>query len=162
MRRVKPSTRLVRHDGPGASPPLDRSTTFAYREPRAAYYQRHGHPVGEHAERLLGELDGGHALLFPSGAGATTALVLSLLRSGSTIGLADGAYYGTGETFRALEPWGLRFVEFDQTGPPPEDVDLVWVEAPSNPFLTFPELQAAAAHPAPLVVDATASTPILL
>jgi len=159
---VKPATRLVRHDGPGASPPLDRSTTFAYREPRAAYYQRHGHPVGEHAERLLGELDGGHALLFPSGAGATTALVLSLLESGSTIALAAGAYYGTGENFRALERWGLRFVEFDQTGPPPAGVDLVWVEAPSNPMLTFPDLEAAAAHPAPLVVDSTASTPILL
>src|SRR5437667_322622 len=162
MRLVKPTTRLVHPAGPGASPPLDRSTTFAYREPRGAYYQRHGHPVGEEAERLLGDLDGGHALLFPSGAGATTALVLSLLRSGSTIGLAQGAYYGTGETFRALEPWGLRFVEFDQTGPPPDDVDLVWVEAPSNPMLTFPDLEAAAAHPAPLVVDATASTPVLL
>jgi cystathionine gamma-synthase len=152
----------VQHGGPGASPPLDRSTTFAYREPRGSYYQRYGHPTGEEAERLLGELDGGHALLFPSGAGATTALVFSLLRSGSTIGLAEGAYWGTGENFRALEPWGLRFVEFDQTGPPPPDVDLVWVEAPSNPFLTFPDLEAAAAHPAPLVVDATASTPILL
>jgi cystathionine gamma-synthase len=162
MRLVKPRTRLVRPAGPGASPPLDRSTTFAYSEPRGAYYQRHGHPTGEEAERLLGELDGGHALLFPSGAGATTALVLSLLRSGSTIGLAEGAYYGTGETFRALAPWGLRFVEFDQTGPPPQDVDLVWVEAPSNPLLTFPDLEAAAAHPAPLVVDATASTPVLL
>src|SRR5256714_7488356 len=162
MRLVKPSTRLVHPAGPGASPPLDRSTTFAYREPRRAYYQRHGHPVGEEAERLLGDLDGGQALLFPSGAGATTALVLSLLRSGSTIGLAEGAYYGTSETFRALEPWGLRFVEFDQTGPPPDDVDLVWVEAASNPLLTIPYLEAAAAHPAPLVVDATASTPILL
>jgi cystathionine gamma-synthase len=162
MGGVKPATRLVRPAGPGASPPLDRSTTFLYGEPRRAYYQRHGHPVGDEAERLLGELDGGHALLFPSGAGATTALVLSTLRSGSTIGLAAGAYYGTSETFRALEPWGLRFVEFDQTGPPPDDVDLVWVEAPSNPLLTFPDLEAAAAHPAPLVVDATASTPILL
>ncbi|TML61097.1 MAG: cystathionine gamma-synthase, partial [Actinobacteria bacterium] len=64
---MKPGTRLVRPAGPGASPPLDRSTTFAYREPRRAYYQRHGHPVGEEAERLLGELDGGHALLFSSG-----------------------------------------------------------------------------------------------
>src|SRR5918912_1418799 len=122
--------RLVHPEGPGASPPLDRSTTFAYGEPRAAYYQRHGHPVGEQAERLLGELDGGHALLFPSGAGATTALVLSTLRSGSTIGLAAGAYYGTGETFRELERWGLRHVEFDQTSAPPAEADLVWVEAP--------------------------------
>jgi cystathionine gamma-synthase len=159
---VKPATRLVHPDGPGASPPLDRSTTFAYREPRRAYYQRHGHPVGEQAEKLLGDLDGGHALLFPSGAGATTALVLAFLESGSTIALSAGAYYGTSETFRALERFGLRFVEFDQTGPPPDGVDLVWVEAPSNPLLSFPDLEAAAAHPAPLVVDATASTPILL
>jgi cystathionine gamma-synthase len=148
--------------GPGASPPLDRSTTFAYREPRRAYYQRHGHAVGDQAEQLLGELDGGHALLFPSGAAATTAFVLAILEPGQTIALAEGAYYGTGETFRELERWGLRFVEFDQTGAPPEGVDLVWVEAPANPLLTFPDLEAAAGHPAPLLVDATASTPILL
>ena len=48
-----------------------------------------------------------------------------------------------------LGRWGVRHVEFDQTGPPPDGVDLVWVEAPSNPFLTMPDLDAAAAHPAP-------------
>ena len=159
---MKPATRLVRPDGPGASPPLDRSTTFAYSEPRASYYQRHGHAVGEEVERLLGDLDGGHALLFPSGAAATTALALALLEPGTTIALAAGAYFGTGETFRELGRWGLRFVEFDQTRPPPADADLVWVEAPTNPLLTFPDLEAAAAHPAPLVVDATVATPILL
>src|SRR2546430_12887712 len=58
--------------------------------------------------------------------------------------------------------WGLRVVEFDQTGPPPGDVDLIWLEAPSNPFLTMPDLEAAAAHPALVVVDATAATPIHL
>jgi cystathionine gamma-synthase len=41
-------------------------------------------------------------------------------------------------------------------------VDLVWVEAPSNPFLTMPDLDAALAHPAPLLVDSTASTPVYL
>jgi cystathionine gamma-synthase len=41
-------------------------------------------------------------------------------------------------------------------------VQLVWTEAPSNPFLTMPDLEAAAAHPAPVVVDATAATPIHL
>jgi cystathionine gamma-synthase len=154
----------VRSGGTGLSPPLDRSTTFAYDEGRVGpfFYQRYGHPVGEEAERLLGELDGGRALLFPSGAGATTALVLSLLQPGATIALAEGAYYGTGVTFRQLERWGLRTIEFDQTGPPPEGVDLVWLEAPSNPFLSFPDLEAAAAYAAPVVVDATASTPILL
>src|SRR5262249_59767148 len=114
------------------------------------------------AEAALGELDGGTALLFASGAGATTALALSLLGSGDTIALAGGGYYGTGVTFAALAPWGLGVVEFDQTGLPPEGVQLVWLEAPSNPYLTLPNLEAAAAHPAPVVVDATAATPVHL
>jgi cystathionine gamma-synthase len=53
-------------------------------------------------------------------------------------------------------------VEFDQTGAPPDGVQLVWLEAPSNPFLTMPDLEAAAAHPAPVVVDSTAATPMYL
>jgi len=101
-------------------------------------------------------------LLFPSGAGATTAFVLALLEPGTTIALAAGAYFGTGRLFAALERWGLKVVEFDQTKTPPDGVQLVWVEAPSNPFLTMPDLEAAAAHPAPVVVDATAATPIHL
>jgi cystathionine gamma-synthase len=143
---------------------LDRSTTWPYKdgEPGDFIYQRYGHPTGVEAERRVGELDGGHALLFSSGAGATTALVLTFLSSGDTIALAEGAYFGTGVIFRELERWGLQVVEFDQTGPPPGGVDLVWLEAPSNPFLTMPDLEAAAAHPAIVVVDATAATPIHL
>jgi cystathionine gamma-synthase len=143
---------------------VDRSTLWPYEngEPGEFIYQRYGHPMGVEVERRLGELDGGHALLFSSGAGATTALVLALLSSGDTIALAEGAYFGTGVIFRDLERWGLRLVEFDQTGTPPDGVDLVWLEAPSNPFLTMPDLEAAAAHPARVVVDATAATPIYL
>jgi len=144
---------------------VDRSTIWPYDErgePRTFFYQRYGHPTSSEAEARLGELDGGTAVLFPSGAGATSALVLSLLKPGDTIALAAGCYFGTGVTFQAFERWGLRYVEFDQTGPPPDGVQLVWVEAPSNPFLTMPDLEAAAAHPAPLVVDATVATPILL
>jgi cystathionine gamma-synthase len=59
-----------------------------------------------------------------------------------------------------LARWGLRTVEFDQTGPPPVDADLVWLEAPSNPFLTMPDFDAAAAHPARVVCDSTAATPL--
>ena len=143
---------------------VDRSTIWPYRggEPGEFYYQRYAHPTGVEAERALGELDGGHALLFPSGAGATTALALAFLSPGDTIALAEGAYFGTGVTFSQLERWGLRHVEFDQTGPAPDDVQLVWLEAPSNPFLTMPDLEAAVAHPAPVVVDSTAATPIHL
>src|SRR5919202_460832 len=143
---------------------VDRSTIWPYRdgEPGEFYYQRYGHPTGVEAESALGELDGGHALLFSSGAGATTALALAFLSPGDTIALAAGAYFGTGVTLSELERWGLRHVEFDQTGPPPDGVQLVWLEAPSNPFLTMPDPEAAAAHPAPVVVDSTAATPIHL
>jgi cystathionine gamma-synthase len=143
---------------------VDRSTIWPYRggEPGAFYYQRYAHPTGVEAERLLGELDGGHALLFASGAGATTALVLAFCKPGDTIALAEGAYFGTGVLFRQLEHWGLNALEFDQTGAPPENVDLIWLEAPSNPFLTMPDLAAAASHPARVVVDATAATPVHL
>jgi cystathionine gamma-synthase len=146
-------------------PPVDRSTLWPYEhgEPGEFYYQRYAHPTGVAAERALAELEGGgEAFLFSSGSGATTSLVLALLKPGDTIAVAEGCYYGTPTLFRELERWGLRHLEFDQSGPPPDGVDLIWLEAPSNPFLTMPDLDAAAAHPAPVVVDATAATPIHL
>lgn len=143
---------------------LDRSTIWPYEdaEPGEFYYQRYAHPAGVAAERTLGELEGGPALLYPSGSAATTSLLLTLLEPGKTIALADGAYYGTPTLVRALERWGIRLVEFDQTGPPPHGADLVWIEAPSNPLLSMPDFEAAAAHPAPLVCDSTAATPVYL
>jgi cystathionine gamma-synthase len=143
--------------------PLDRSSIWPYEqgEPGRFYYQRYDHPAAAAAEQELGRLDGGHALLFPSGAAATTAIVLALLEPGQTIAIARDAYYGTSVLFRALGRWGLRFVEYDQTGPPPA-ADLVWLEAPSNPLLSMPAFEAAVAHPAPVLCDSTASTPIYL
>ena len=145
--------------------PVDRATIWPYDErgePGDFYYSRYANPTVVDAEARLGELEGGEAVLFPSGSGATTALVLSLLKPGDTIALAGGCYFGTGVTFQALAKWGLDYVEFDQTGPPPDGVQLVWLEAPSNPFLTMPNIEAAAAHPAPVVVDSTVATPIHL
>jgi cystathionine gamma-synthase len=145
-------------------PPLDRSTIWPYvdGEPGAFHYSRFGNPTQAAAEAALGGLEGGEALLFASGTGAGMAVVLAFLAPGSTIALAEGAYYGTSVLFRELERWGVRHVEFDQRGEPPPDVDLIWLEAPSNPFLTMPDLEAAARHPAPVLVDATAATPVYL
>jgi cystathionine gamma-synthase len=147
---------------------VDRRTVWPYDEhgePGAFVYSRYAHPTGVEAERQIAALEGapdGQALLFSSGSAATTALVLALLRPGDTIALAAGAYFGTGVTFRELERWGLGHVEFDQTGPPPEGVQLIWLEAPSNPLLTMPDFEAAAAHPARVVCDSTAATPVHL
>jgi cystathionine gamma-synthase len=152
----------------GQVPPLDRATIHPYEDatPGPVYYQRMAHPVGLEAERVLGEIEGGHALLFPSGAGATTALVLAMLAPGATVAIADGGYYGTvGLLQRELSRWGLEVVIFDQTATPPQ-ADLVWLEPCSNPMLTFPDLEPAieAVHAAGgrVVVDNTVLSPVLL
>jgi cystathionine gamma-synthase len=145
-------------------PPVDRSTIWPYEDGEQGefYYQRYGHPTGAAAEQALGVLDGGEALLFSSGTGAATSVLLALLGPGQTVAIAEGSYFGTTVLLRELERWGLNHVHFDQTKAPPAGVDLVWLEAPSNPFLTMPDLEAAAAHPATVLVDATAATPVHL
>jgi cystathionine gamma-synthase len=142
--------------------PLDRSTSWPYEDGELGryWYARDGHPTGDAVERELGELDRGRALLFPSGMSAVTTVLLTLGQPGGVIALAAGAYYGTGRLFSLLEPWGVRAVEFDQTGPPPPEAGLVWIEAPANPMLSMPDFEAAAAHPAPVVCDSTVATPI--
>jgi cystathionine gamma-synthase len=152
----------------GELPPVDRATIHTYEDarPGPVYYQRNAHPVGLEAERVLGELDGGHALLFSSGSGATTALVLALLKPGATVAIADGGYFGTVALMeRELGRWGLSVELFDQTGEPP-DADLVWLEPCANPMMTFPDLDAviARAHAAGalVVVDNTVLSPVLL
>jgi cystathionine gamma-synthase len=152
----------------GAVAPLDRATIHPYEQatPGPYYYQRYAHPVGVEAERVLGELDGGHALLFPSGSAATTALVLAMLEPGAKVVLARGGYWGTFSLLDGpLRRWGIETELFDQTGPPPP-ADLVWLEPCANPLLSFPDLDEsiAAAHRAGarVVVDNTVLSPLLL
>ena len=144
--------------------PLDRATVWPYDEhgaPREFYYQRYGHPAAADVEAELGRLDGGTALVFSSGAGATITLALHLLGSGKSVALARSAYFGTGRALRTLERFAVDVVEFDQTRPPP-DADVVWLEAPANPMLDLPDFDAAAASRGTVVVDSTVATPIHL
>ena len=69
---------------------LDRSATWPYSdgEPGRFSYARDDHPTGAACEAALGALDGGHALLYPSGMGAVTTVLLTLLRPGATVALA--------------------------------------------------------------------------
>src|SRR5947209_11445153 len=94
----------------GHLPPVDRSSVHPYidAEPGPFYYQRWQHPVGSELERVLGELEGGHALLFSSGSAATTALALALLGPGSRVAVAEGGYWGTMALLEnELGRWGL-------------------------------------------------------
>ncbi|MGH2916697.1 MAG: trans-sulfuration enzyme family protein, partial [Solirubrobacteraceae bacterium] len=161
---MHPETQLAR----GQLPALERATVqpFVDGRPGPFYYQRIAHPVGIEAERVLGELEGGHALLFPSGAGATTALALALLAPGARVAIADGGYWGTFALFAGeLARWGLEAVAFDQTGTPPP-AELIWLEPCANPLMSFPDLDAVieASHRsgARVVVDNTVLSPALL
>jgi cystathionine gamma-synthase len=142
--------------------PIDRTTAWPYEHGELGpfSYSRFSSPTVAEAEHALGALDGGEALLFASGTAAATAVVLALLSPADTVALAEGAYYGTSVMLGELERWGLRWVEFDQTGAPPEDASMVWLEAPSNPFLTMPSFEDATAHAATVICDATAATPV--
>lgn len=147
------------------SAPLDRSATWPYDaagEPGPYSYARDEQPNAVSVEKTLGALEGGRALLFPAGMGAVTGVVLTMLPPGGTLALAEGAYYGHKKLFDHIRPWGVNAVEYDQTGPPPEGADLILLEAPSNPMVTMPDFEAAAAHPAPVVCDATLASPLRL
>jgi cystathionine gamma-synthase len=142
----------------------DRATIWPYDErgePGRFYYSRYAHPAGVAAEERLGALEGGDALLYSSGMGAETTVLLAFAQPGARVALAEGAYWGTSVLMRDLARWGLEAVEFDQTGTPPA-ADIVWVEAPANPVLTLPDWEALRAHGGLVVCDATVSTPVYL
>jgi cystathionine gamma-synthase len=144
---------------------IDRATVWPYDasgEPGTFLYQRYAHPTGVAAEQALGELEGGDALLYASGTSAATACVFAFCRPGTKIALAEGSYFGTGVTLAQFARWGLEVTEFDQTGAPPADADILWLEAPANPILTQPDWDAVRAHGALVICDATLSTPVFL
>ena len=147
------------------SAPLDRSATWPYdaaaspaatRTPGPSSRTRS--PSRQRSERSRR----GRALLFPAGMAAVTGVVLTMLPPGGTIALAEGSYYGHKQLFDHIRPWGVEVIEYDQTGAPPASADLILLEAPSNPMLTMPDFEAAAAHPAPVVCDATLASPLRL
>jgi len=142
----------------------DRSTIWPYDEqgePREFYYSRTAHPAGAAAEAELGRREGGEALLYASGMGAATNVLLAFARPGTTVALAEGCYYGTSKLLGLLAHWGISYVEFDQSGPQP-DADILWLEAPANPLLSLPDWEQARAHRGLVVCDATLATPVYL
>ena len=87
---------------------LDRSVAWPYRggERGRFYYQRDAHPTGVELERRLGDLDGGSAVVFPSGTAAAFALATLTVFPGGRIALAEQSYFGTQLLFRRLAAWG--------------------------------------------------------
>ncbi|HEX8395413.1 MAG TPA: PLP-dependent aspartate aminotransferase family protein [Longimicrobium sp.] len=154
--------------------PIVPSTTF-YMDPDGGgdlLYSRYGNgPNHSVVEARLAALDGGDdALVLGSGMAAMSCAMLSLLQAGDHVVATDAIYGGTRALLTdELSRLGIAttFVDFFssewQRALRPE-TRVVLGEFPSNPLLRVADLRpiadAAHAHGAALVVDATFASPI--
>ena len=148
--------------------PIPAATYALPGEPSGDYvYGRYANPTWSALEAALGELEGGTALSFSSGMAAVSAVLLSVLRPGDVLVLADDCYY----TVRSLVAEQLPQVQVrtaPSSGAALADLvagaRLVWAETPSNPWLDVTDVRAVAeaAHAAGalLAVDGTTATPL--
>jgi cystathionine gamma-synthase len=158
-------------NGP-VNPSVMLSATFHQGGPRV--YGRQGNDGTEAFEAAIGALEGGRTISFSSGMAASSALVEGL-PSGAVIVLPDCFYNYQRTLFDAQVALGrvrLRVVDVTDTEATIAALDaaesapagLLWLELPTNPRLTVPDLPvlAAAARDRGMlsVVDATLATPL--
>ncbi|HVK25419.1 MAG TPA: cystathionine gamma-lyase [Actinokineospora sp.] len=133
------------------------------------FYGRAGNPTWAALESAIGDLDGGHCVVYASGMAATSSLLRTLLAAGDTVVLPADGYYLTRAYVRDhLGALNLTVREVPTSAAwTPELVDgarLVLVETPSNPGLDVCDLVEVArlAHAAGalLAVDNTTATPL--
>src|SRR5437763_15426306 len=134
--------------------PIYETTTFvfetaeevvAYNEGRSTkhLYSRYTNPTVIAAERKLAALDRAEAaLLFSSGQGATSTILLAHLRAGDEIVCSAAIYGGTLHLLEdVLQKFGVtpRFVSLEQVATPDrvfgDRTRLVWCGSPINPTL---------------------------
>ncbi|WP_233576247.1 cystathionine gamma-lyase [Saccharopolyspora rhizosphaerae] len=170
-------TRVVHggHPEPEAGSPLLPGPVFAApyhlgaSGPSSDFYGRAGNPTWRALESAIGELDGGHCVLLPSGMAAISTLLRAVLRTGDKLVLPSDGYYATRQFVTdELTELQLDVREIATTGPWTDDVfdgaRLVLLETPSNPggdVCDIAEL-AGRAHAAGalLAVDNTTATPL--
>lgn len=131
-------------------------------------YGRHGNPTWHAFEAAVGQLEGGHALAFPSGL-ATVAAILSLVPADGVVVVPQHAYLGTlGQLGVAAGRTGLTLRQVDVADTDAvvaacDGADLVLLESPTNPALEVADLAttcaAARAAGALAAVDNTFATP---
>ena len=159
-------------------PPVHVSSTHVQNSPgdlkEGFEYGRCGNPTTNAFAGALAALEGAeHGFAFPSGMSAEDTLVRLLTRAGDHVIHSTDVYGGTHKLFSVIKPAeGVSSEAVDLT-----DAEraaraigerrpaLVWVETPSNPFLTVTDIAAIAelTHRAGglLVVDNTFATPVL-
>jgi cystathionine gamma-lyase len=146
--------------------------TSTYAQPAPAEwpweYSRTHNPTRTALQECIASLEKGkHGVCFSSGMAAIDTAI-RLLPPGSHVLCGDDVYGGTYRLFtKCWQPLGYRFTFVDTTDPDlviPEDVDLVWVESPTNPLLKVTDIARLAAKAkavgARVVVDNTFATPV--
>ncbi|KAF4406030.1 cystathionine gamma-lyase [Streptomyces lycii] len=142
-------------------------------EPAGPYtYGRENNPTWTGLEAAIGELEhpGGdtETVVFPSGMGAISAVLLSQARTGDAVVLPDDGYQALPLVRERLETYGVEVRTAPTAGDAQLDVldgaKLLWIETPSNPGLDVCDIRrlAAAAHDrgALVAVDNTLATPL--
>jgi cystathionine gamma-synthase len=145
-------------DGIDVAPPIHVTSTYDRSEQSEMVYRRDRHVTTERLEAVLGALEGGHAVCYPSGLAATGAVLRHL--KPDRVYLSPDVYHGTRWQMSEEAPWEL----IDDMGRAGEG-DVIWFETPSNPkalIIDIAEVTAAAAESGVrVVVDSTFATPIL-
>ena len=159
-------------------PPMHVTSTFVQDRPgelREGYeYGRCGNPTTNAFAGALAALEGAtHGFAFPSGMSAEDTVIRLLARPGDHVVHSTDVYGGThkllsvikpveGITSRAADLSDLAEAEHVIREQRPQ---IVWVETPSNPFLTVTDIAAVAAFTHEvgglLIVDNTFATPFL-
>ncbi|HZP47474.1 MAG TPA: aminotransferase class I/II-fold pyridoxal phosphate-dependent enzyme [Vicinamibacterales bacterium] len=139
---------------------------------RKYLYSRYDNPTVVSVERKLAALDRAEAsLLFSSGQGATTTILLAHLKAGDEIVCSAAIYGGTLHLLEdVLAKFGVtpRFVSLDDLARPDrvlgDRTRLVWFESPINPTLRCVDIRTVAdacrARGILTVVDNTFASPI--
>ena len=157
---MKPATDLIHAGAPGPdaasplTPPIYETSTFvfdnaaevvAYNEGRSSkyLYSRYGNPTLSSVERQLAALDRAEAaLVFSSGMGAITTILMAHARAGDEIVCSAAIYGGTLHLLNdVLVKFGVRprFVSLEELADPEGAIGaatrIVWFESPINPTL---------------------------
>ena len=163
--------------------PIYETTTFvfesakevvAYNEGRSTkhLYSRYSNPTVMAAERKLAALDrADSALVFSSGQGATTTILMAHLKAGDEIICSAAIYGGTLHLLEdVLAKFGVtpRFVSLEDLARPEslfsDRTRVVWFESPINPTLRCVDIKriadACRARGVLSVIDNTFASPI--
>ena len=146
----------------------------AYNEGRSSkyLYSRYANPTVVSVERKLAALDGAEsALVFASGMGATTTILMSHLGAGDELACSAAVYGGTLHLIQdVLTNFGVvcRFVSLEALSDPStvlgERTKALWFESPTNPTLRCVDIRritdACRARGVLSIVDNTFASPI--